>query len=103
MIRKFEWWLAMAVLALAGCSVGPRYQRPDIPTPSHWKQSSGDEAIGSDDTNAAKTSSAGETSSAPGAAGAWPSAAWWHGFGSAQLDDYIAQAQQNNDDLAVAV
>ena len=33
----------------------------------------------------------------------WPDAAWWHGFGSAQLDDLIAEAESSNDDLAGAI
>jgi NodT family efflux transporter outer membrane factor (OMF) lipoprotein len=33
----------------------------------------------------------------------WPAADWWHSFGSAQLDDYIARAQSGNDDIAAAV
>jgi NodT family efflux transporter outer membrane factor (OMF) lipoprotein len=34
---------------------------------------------------------------------AWPSAEWWRGFGSPQLNDLIAQAQQANDDIGAAV
>jgi multidrug efflux system outer membrane protein len=34
---------------------------------------------------------------------AWPSTDWWRGFGSAQLDDFIAQAQRANDDIGAAV
>ena len=33
----------------------------------------------------------------------WPATDWWHSFGSAQLDDYIARAQSANDDIAAAV
>lgn len=33
----------------------------------------------------------------------WPAADWWHSFGSAQLDDYIARAQSGNDDIAAAI
>jgi NodT family efflux transporter outer membrane factor (OMF) lipoprotein len=33
----------------------------------------------------------------------WPSADWWHGFGSSQLDDLIAQARRANDDIAAAI
>jgi outer membrane protein, multidrug efflux system len=40
---------------------------------------------------------------APGAVAAWPSAEWWRGFGSAQLDDLILQARRANDDIAAAV
>jgi outer membrane protein, multidrug efflux system len=33
----------------------------------------------------------------------WPQTDWWHGFGSTQLDDYIARAQAANDDIAAAI
>ncbi|TWB77784.1 NodT family efflux transporter outer membrane factor (OMF) lipoprotein [Nitrospirillum amazonense] len=75
----------VATLALAGCSVGPDYQRPDTPPPAVWKEQAG-------------TS---QPSAVP--ATAWPAADWWKGFGSAQLDAYIAQAQTANDDLAAAM
>ena len=72
---------ALAVLvALAACTVGPSYKRPDIPTPAEWR----------------------DTSSNDGSV-IWPNPAWWHGFGSEKLDELIAQAQQSNDDLAVAI
>ena len=77
---------AVALLALAwgvlagGCSVGPAYKRPDIAQPAQWRESAG------------------------GAADSvWPSADWWRGFGSAQLDELIAAAERNNDDLAGAI
>jgi outer membrane protein, multidrug efflux system len=70
----------VAVLAtLAACSVGPAYKRPDIPLPPQWQETP-----------------------AEGAA-VWPSADWWHGFGSEKLDELIAEAQRSNDDLAVAI
>jgi multidrug efflux system outer membrane protein len=71
---------ALAALALAACSVGPAYKRPDIPSPPQWQ----------------------ETSTNEGAA-VWPSADWWHGFGSEKLDELIAEAQRSNDDLAGAI
>ncbi|HEY1961798.1 MAG TPA: TolC family protein [Rhizomicrobium sp.] len=41
---------------------------------------------------------------APTAKGApiWPSPGWWHGFGSAEMDGLIANAQTSNLDLAAA-
>ena len=68
-----------AFAALAACSVGPAYKRPDIPLPAQWRD-------------------AGSEASA-----VWPNADWWHGFGSAKLDELIAEAKRSNDDLAVAV
>jgi multidrug efflux system outer membrane protein len=71
---------ALVVLgALGACSVGPAYQRPQIPAPPQWQDPSNNEA-----------------------ATIWPSADWWHGFGSEKLDELIAEAQRSNDDLAVA-
>jgi outer membrane protein, multidrug efflux system len=67
-------------LLLGACSVGPAYKRPDIPPPTEWR-----EAPPNDN------------------AGVWPSAEWWHGFGSQTLDELIAEAQRSNDDLAAAI
>jgi NodT family efflux transporter outer membrane factor (OMF) lipoprotein len=69
---------------LAGCSVGPAYQRPDIALPGQWHESAG----------------AGPDASA---SSVWPSAAWWHEFGSPKLDELIAEAERSNDDLAGAI
>jgi multidrug efflux system outer membrane protein len=73
---------------LAGCSVGPTYKRPDIPPPAQWHETAG----------AGPAGSAGDTS-----ASVWPKADWWHGFGSAKLDELIAEAERSNDDLAGAI
>ncbi len=66
-------------LALAGCTVGPAYRRPSVPPPAAWV-----------------------TPPQP-APQAWPSADWWRGFGSPQLDQLIAEAERANDDLAAAI
>jgi NodT family efflux transporter outer membrane factor (OMF) lipoprotein len=71
--------LAVAgVIGLAGCSVGPDYQRPTTEAPAAW--------LTAQQGNAA-----------------WPAAGWWHGFGSNELDQFIAEAEHNNDDLAAAI
>jgi len=64
-------------VALVGCSVGTPYRRADIPLPQEWHE--------------------------PSPASVWPSADWWHGFGSARLDELIAEAERSNDDLAGAI
>jgi multidrug efflux system outer membrane protein len=69
-----------ALFALGACSVGPAYHRPQIPMPPQWQDPSINEA-----------------------ATIWPSADWWHGFGSEKLDELIAEAQRSNDDLAAAI
>ena len=71
---------ACTLLVLAACSVGPAYKRPDIPPPAEWREAPSNEHEG-----------------------IWPSADWWHGFGSQTLDDLIAEAQRSNDDLAAAI
>jgi outer membrane protein, multidrug efflux system len=75
---------ALAACSLAACRVGPTYQRPDFAAPAHAPQQWRD------------------TFDNPAAA-VWPSADWWHGFGSERLDALIAQAQSSNDDLAAAI
>jgi outer membrane protein, multidrug efflux system len=89
----------LLALALTACYVGPRYKRPETPQVPQWKQSSGDESTAPADENAAKTSAESLAPPAPNAAGVWPATEWWHGFGSAQLDQLIKDAQLNNDDL----
>jgi multidrug efflux system outer membrane protein len=71
---------ACLLAALTACSVGPAYKRPDIPLPAAWSEAS--RADGAD---------------------IWPSSDWWQGFGSEKLNQLIAEAQRNNDDLAVAI
>ncbi|MEJ1958526.1 MAG: efflux transporter outer membrane subunit [Nitrosomonadales bacterium] len=67
------------VSCAGGCSAGPEYKRPDVPVPTAWQESHPSEAAN------------------------WPSADWWHGFGSPELDAYIAQARSANNDLVAAV
>ena len=72
---------ALVWCALGGCSVGPAYKRPDIAPPARWHESAAADASDS----------------------VWPAADWWRGFGSAQLDALIAEAERSNDDLAGAI
>lgn len=76
--RASRWVVAGVVSALAACSLGPKYQRPDIPPPAQW------------------------TGSEPAGA-TWPSADWWRAFNSPELDELIADARGANDDLAAAL
>ncbi len=69
--------LAAAAL-LAGCSLGPAYQRPRLDVPAAFQ------------------------ATADTAAAAWPSAEWWRNFRSAELDGLIATARSYNTDLAAA-
>ncbi|HEV7613536.1 MAG TPA: efflux transporter outer membrane subunit [Steroidobacteraceae bacterium] len=76
--------LFASVCILIGCSVGPPYNRPQSPLPSQWHES----AAGGASTEEAAL---------------WPAAQWWHGFGSAKLDELISEAELNNLDLAGAI
>ena len=71
---------------LAACSVGPAYKKPAIPPPTSWHEAPNSAAPDADP-----------------AAGVWPDAEWWHGFGSPRLDELIAEARISNDDLAGAI
>ena len=64
---------------LAACNLGPDYQAPDLPKPGAWRSPPADSSE------------------------LWPSADWWQGFGSQQLDRYMASAKTANFDLAAAV
>jgi NodT family efflux transporter outer membrane factor (OMF) lipoprotein len=66
--------------SLSACSVGPAYQRPVLDVPARWHESA---------------------TSTPDSV--WPDRQWWHGFGSSQLDNLIAEAERSNDDLAGAM
>jgi NodT family efflux transporter outer membrane factor (OMF) lipoprotein len=71
---------AAVTLALAGCSLGPRYRRPSIPPPPAWSNPT------------AATMPQG-----------WPSADWWIGFHSAELARLMTSGRAANDDLAAAI
>jgi len=73
------WILAVWLIGLSACSLGPQYSRPEMPLPSAWKgQQHGVPAI-------------------------WPSKEWWRRFSSPQLDTLMAKAQLANDDIAAAI
>lgn len=71
--------LGLACATLAGCSLGPRYERPALDVPAAFRATSAS------------------------AAAAWPAPDWWRGFGSPELDALIAAARAYNQDLAAAV
>src|SRR5882672_9644013 len=91
--------------AIAACSVGPAYRRPDIAPPTQWREGpappAGSPPAGSPPAGSPPAGS--PTAGSPAAASPWPEAGWWHGFGSTQLDELIAEAERSNDDLAGAI
>ncbi|MDW3688539.1 efflux transporter outer membrane subunit [Cupriavidus sp. CV2] len=81
--------LSIVTLALAGCAVGPKYERADVDTPKAFKES----AI-----------SAGDASrwQAAQPADQLARGEWWAIFHDAALDDLEAQATGANQDLKAA-
>ncbi|HXA54695.1 MAG TPA: efflux transporter outer membrane subunit [Solirubrobacteraceae bacterium] len=71
--------LGCSALLATACSLGPRYHKPELATPDHW--------VTAGDPQAPE----------------WPSTDWWRGFGSTDLDAFIAEAQRANDDLRAAI
>jgi outer membrane protein, multidrug efflux system len=71
--------LLAATIALVGCDLGPEYSRPVTAAPPAWREATGSQQA------------------------LWPSADWWRGFGSPELDRLVAEAQQSNYDLGAAV
>lgn len=69
---------AVLLLTTSACSMVPDYFKPSVETPRTWDSRQ-------DATNI------------------WPDSNWWTGFGSAELDRLITEAQANNTDLRVAV
>ena len=78
-------WLAAllgASLCLAGCAVGPKYQRPPVQSPPAWKtEGPWREAAPKD---------------------AIPKGAWWEIFHDEELNGYEQQLLQANQSLAAA-
>lgn len=72
--------LALLTLALAGCAIGPDYQRPEINTPAAFRQAAGWKAAEPADALAR--------------------GAWWELYGDATLNDLQQRLEQSNQSLA---
>ena len=70
--------LLLATAGLAGCRLGPEYERPALDLPDAFRATP-DNAVA-----------------------AWPEAGWWRAFGSPELDQLIERARGYNTDLAAA-
>jgi multidrug efflux system outer membrane protein len=70
--------LLLGSAALAGCSLGPAYERPALDVPPEFR------------------------ASASTAAAAWPAPEWWRNFRSPELDGLIDRARAYNNDLVAA-
>ena len=72
---------ALVVLLLAGCSVGPKYERPEMPLPAEFPAA------------APRV----ETQAEPQIP-----ADWWKLYGDTQLDALVAEVRSRNADLRIA-
>src|SRR5262245_58379105 len=85
-MRQPKTIVAVALLALGACAVGPDYEAPSTTTPSDWteKQSPLDPAT---------------SRVVPGAA---PAIEWWKTFKDAELTSLVERAAADNLDLKIA-
>jgi len=75
--------LVLAALLTAGCTVGPKYQRPDIQIPSAFRATS-------------------DAQQAEGKAESFADLPWWQVFHDPQLQELIRTALKQNFDLQLA-
>lgn len=74
--------LFVIVALLTGCAIGPDYQRPEVETPAHFRQSEGWKPAAPSD--------------------ALERGAWWELYGDPQLNALVSQLNVSNQNLAVA-
>lgn len=67
--------LGVSLLALSACALQPYSKAPELTSPAGWTAQTG-------------------------AVGEWPDASWWQGFGSAELNRLMVEAEAGNLDLA---
>jgi outer membrane protein TolC len=74
----------LMAMVLAGCAVGPTYQRPDVETPGAFKQGQGEwvQAVPADLLERGP---------------------WWSLFDDPVLDDLASRVEVSNQNVAVAV
>lgn len=90
-VRVLLW--SVCVSTMSGCALSPVQNAAPPVLPSHWRYSADDVAAAS--TNVIPASS---TTALPDAL----SADWWRGFGSAELDTLVSQAQTQSFDIAAS-
>src|SRR5579864_1833588 len=81
--------MALAVVVLASCAVGPSYHKPDAHLPA---------AFAPQQTSAAAQPAAGESAGKPAEV---DFAAWWLSFHDAELESLIERAVKANPDILI--
>ena len=79
LIHKFRFAIAGSIL-LAGCSVGPNYEKPDLPVPADWKEAQ-QKGVDARSTELAR---------------------WWSAFNDPLLNSLVERAVRSNLDLRFA-
>jgi len=80
----FLWAGAMTTLMLAGCAVGPDYQRPEVNAPEAFRRAASD------------------TNAPSGGTNTFADLGWWDVFRDPQLTAYVTEAVTNNWDIKIA-
>jgi outer membrane protein, multidrug efflux system len=82
-MTKHFFWGVLLMLAFCGCSVGPKYSRPQMEVSGQWSEL--------------------PASGVTGAASSAQVTAWWTTFADAQLDSLVDRALRSNTDLRIAL
>ena len=80
LIHKFRFAIAGSILLAGGCSVGPNYQKPDLPVPADWKEAQ-QKGVDARSTELAR---------------------WWSAFNDPLLNSLVERAVRSNLDLRFA-
>lgn len=88
--HKFAAYSAIIALFLSGCAIGPKYQRPAVPTPPSYKELQNKTASGGEQWKVAQPSDAAIRGD------------WWKVFQDPALDALEDQANLSNQNIAAA-
>jgi multidrug efflux system outer membrane protein len=96
--------LTAATLFLSGCTVGPKYKRPTIDTPTVYRdaEASGNTQTSKEPHDLNGAALAGQSNTAATAALSLGDEKWWEVFGDPQLQDLIRAALKENYDVRIA-
>jgi outer membrane protein, multidrug efflux system len=96
--------LTAATLFLSGCTVGPKYKRPTVDTPTIYRgaETSGNTQISKEPHDSNGAALAGQSNTAAPAALSLGDEKWWEVFGDPQLQDLIRAALKENYDVRIA-
>jgi multidrug efflux system outer membrane protein len=96
--------LTAATLFLSGCTVGPKYKRPDIDTPTIYRgaETNGNTQTSQEPHDLNGAALPGQSSTGPSAALSLGDEKWWEVFGDPQLQELIRTAIKQNYDVRIA-